>query len=1290
MPDKYREIPYNYTSFSDREIVIRFMGDAAWETINHLRSKRKTGRSARYLFELLGDMWVVARNPFIFDDLLSSPRRKQSLIETLNARLAHIGDRANNNPSVLSLHKQAKQAVKGFTENFSQCAADRARILKAFDGITHADNLRFDGHARVAHVTDATDWRVEYPFIVITPDTEAEMARIVGGCIELGLTIIPRGGGTGYTGSAVPLDPFTAVINTEKLDQLSSVEETTLPGTDKTVATIRAGAGVVTQQVSKSATQQGLIFAVDPTSQDASTIGGNVAMNAGGKKAVMWGTTLDNLLSWTMVTPDGEWMDITRRDHNMGKIHEQAEVEFTLERWSDDAREHLVDIRTLKIPGASFRHTGLGKDVTDKFLSGLPGIQKEGCDGLITSARFVLHKNRQQTHTVCLEFYDYDLRTTVPAIVQLRDELANNAAVDLAGLEHLDWRYIKAVKYTPKSAHGTLPRMVLLVDISADKPAALTQAGARLIEIAGARGGEGFVATTAASRIRFWAARKRTAAIAAHTNAFKINEDVVIPLENLGQYSLEIERINIVQSTRNKLATADALIGFFENKSKVFECCLEKLEAPVLETDEPNEQVKILESKRQTALQLLSKTRENWADYLDNLDAASNTVLDQQTQSLIEAPERPLIDILLRNELRISLNKTVIQPLESLFSGLIMQGMRKQIADIHKKYKQKRLFVALHMHAGDGNVHTNIPVNSSDYEMLAEANNIVDEIMGLVLSLDGVISGEHGIGLTKLKYMPEALLSPFVEYKKQIDPKGHFNKGKLLPGSGLENAYTPSFRLLETEALILEDSDLGKLNEEIKDCLRCGKCKPECTTHVPGANLLYSPRNKILASGLVIEAMLYEEQTKRGISLHHFDEMNDIADHCTICHRCLAPCPVDIDFGDVTVLMRKLLIDNKQRRSHIGTKLAMHFLNITDPRWIRMMRFGFIQMGYAAQRTLSRLTGSLKILPARNKQPRSTTGKPNVSRQLVQFSANPLPVLKPAKTLRALLQLDQSNEIPILHFPEQLKNSDEAVFYFPGCGSERLFSEVGLATISMLAQMGIQVILPPSYLCCGYPQKAQGELARAHQINTQNRVLFHRMASTLAYLDVKHVIVSCGTCMDQLLDYQFDTIFPGCRQLDIHEYMLEQGLTLQNTPETEYIYHEPCHDPIKQYDSIQLASKLIGKKIYQSDRCCGESGTFAISRPDIAQQVRHKKLESIRASADQIMVEQHQEGDTKPEIKILTSCPSCKQGLARYRKDTGMDADYLVVEVMKQKYGENWQQLMLDRFADKGLERVLL
>ena len=154
----------------------------------------------------------------------------------------------------------------------------------------------------------------------------------------------------------------------------------------------------------------------------------------------------------------------------------------------------------------------------------------------------------------------------------------------------------------------------------------------------------------------------------------------------------------------------------------------------------------------------------------------------------------------------------------------------------------------------------------------------------------------------------------------------------------------------QQEALLLEESELGELNDDIRNCLRCGKCKPVCNTHIPRANLLYSPRNKILATGLIIEAFLYEEQTRRGISIRHFDEMNDVADHCTVCHKCLNPCPVNIDFGDVSIRMRNILRARGQKRSSPVTWASMAFLNITDPRTIKLMRKVMIEWGYQGQR----------------------------------------------------------------------------------------------------------------------------------------------------------------------------------------------------------------------------------------------------------------------------------------------------------------------------------------------------
>lgn len=263
-PPRLREIPYNYTSFSDREIVIRLLGEESWSLLDELRGKRQTGRSARMLYEVLGDIWVVRRNPYLQDDLLDNPKRRAALIEALNHRLGEVDKRRlatdqaeagdaeaqRRSASVEALLKAAKKAIADFAEEFRQTYDLRKRATKVLGRFTAKDNIKFDGLSRVSHVTDATDWRVEYPFVVLTPDTEDEMAGLVKACIELGLTIIPRGGGTGYTGGAIPLTPMSAVINTEKLEQLGAVEMEILPGLDKPYATIYSGAGVVTKRVS--------------------------------------------------------------------------------------------------------------------------------------------------------------------------------------------------------------------------------------------------------------------------------------------------------------------------------------------------------------------------------------------------------------------------------------------------------------------------------------------------------------------------------------------------------------------------------------------------------------------------------------------------------------------------------------------------------------------------------------------------------------------------------------------------------------------------------------------------------------------------------------------------------------------------------------------------------------------------------------------------------------------------------------------------------------------------------
>ena len=328
-------------------------------------------------------------------------------------------------------------------------------------------------------------------------------------------------------------------------------------------------------------------------------------------------------------------------------------------------------------------------------------------------------------------------------------------------------------------------------------------------------------------------------------------------------------------------------------------------------------------------------------------------------------------------------------------------------------------------------------------------------------------------------------------------------------------------------------------------------------------------------------------------------------------------------------------------------------------------------------------------------------GPAPIKEQVIHFINKKMPGGLPKKTARALLDIEDRDYVPIIRNPKSTTAETEAVFYFPGCGSERLFSQVGLATQAMLWHAGVQTVLPPGYLCCGYPQRGSGQFEKAEKIITDNRVLFHRVANTLNYLDIKTVVVSCGTCYDQLQGYEFNKIFPGCRIVDIHEYLLEKGITLPGSDQPGaggYLYHDPCHSPMKQQDPMKTVKALVGNNVLESKRCCGESGTLGVTRPDISTQIRFRKEEELRKNEAELRNRMQAAGQAPAatgagNVKILTSCPSCLQGLTRYGDDLQnglLEADYIVVEMARHILGEQWLPEYVERANSGGIERVLV
>ena len=452
------------------------------------------------------------------------------------------------------LLEAAPEAVDVFESEFEETARLRKRVIRRLVRVTRRDNISFDGLARVSHVTDATDWRVEYPFVVIHPDTGDEVQPIVKACIELGLTIIPRGGGTGYTGGAVPLTKLSAVINTEKLETLGPVEMITLPGVDMPVATIRCGAGVVTKRVMEAAEAAGRVFAVDPTSADASCIGGNIAMNAGGKKAVLWGTAIDNLASWKMVTPDAEWLLVERIGHNLGKIHDAEVAHFRLTRFGADGSTARGAPEILEIPGRRFRKQGLGKDVTDKFLFGLPGVQKEGATASYRGT-FVCQDAGAHAHR---SFLNFSANLPCRALDRRESRLirsAPNGAIPGRSRTY-GQRYARPSAMPPRDARRP-PKDVLLADIVGEERTGGEAAPAvvRIQTPAAARLHRRLAETASSS------GRPRPTAAMRRTPRLQVNEDVASRWTNSRLSTASAHQHRIVAQEQDRLMRSSRIVS---------------------------------------------------------------------------------------------------------------------------------------------------------------------------------------------------------------------------------------------------------------------------------------------------------------------------------------------------------------------------------------------------------------------------------------------------------------------------------------------------------------------------------------------------------------------------------------------------------------------------------------------------------------------------------------------------------------------------------------------------------
>jgi len=1195
-----REIPFNYTSAGDMQALSLVFDEENVRLLEELRDRRVTGRSARLLMRIIGELLIHRRNPYLYQELIDSHARRVRLFEHALKDLDIIESTSNGESRVLAIVSNLRKYFFGFREEIEQAPDFRRKVKKELGAIVGVDNVLFDPFSLVSHATDATDWRLFLPVAVVTPDNEEQVAPLVAAIAALGLKIIPRGAGTGLTGGAVPLQRDCVIINTEKLNHIRGItyrEFVDDNGISAEAPVIEVEAGVVTEKAMTFAGEQGLVFATDPTSEWSCTIGGNIAENAGGKKAVRWGTCIDNLVEWKIAMPSGESWSVRRTDHRLRKIMHEDTVTYEIVDSQGDIRNRI------ELLGTDIRKKGLWKDITNKALGGVPGLQKEGTDGVITSAHFILYPKYEVTKTLCLEFFGPDMDEASRVIVELSKifPLPANDHEALLALEHFDDEYIRAIDYKVKAARPQMPKAVLLIDIaghSSDEAQAGVDRVAELLE----RHPNTlmFVARDSAEAKRFWADRKKLSAIARRTNAFKLNEDIVIPLEALAEFARFIDELNIDEERHSQ---------------RLF---IERVEQ-LLGEPQAKDDTEQFAAKVPAAMDLCRSTRE----------------------ALGGADEKSLRSFCLIQEFRHEFNE--------LFHGYPDTVSRIDAA--FQYVRDRRIVIATHMHAGDGNVHVNIPVLSNDQPMLQRADHVVDRVMEKVISLGGVVSGEHGIGVTKLKFMEPERIEELTRYRNSVDPQGIMNPGKLQDYNALRYIFTPSFNLLELEAHILKRAQLEELSKKIDYCIRCGKCKTDCCVYYPARGMFYHPRNKNLAIGSLIEAMLYDAQRERKTDFELLRWLEEVADHCTICHKCLKPCPVDIDTGEVSVLERSILQGWGYKHSSPITQMTLRYLDNRSPFYNKVFRNAVVRIGGAAQRMGNRLSAPLQdpehpssIYPLR----------------MMRSSVPPVP----ADTLRDVLPACEADQVLVFE-PEQ--ETDHTVFYFPGCGSERLNSTISMAAIHLLLETGVRVILPPPFLCCGFPSHVNAQNDLNARLVLRNTMMFSQIREMFSYLEFDACVISCGTCLEGLESMETNKLFGG-RIMDVMSYAIEQGLRLEG--DESCLYHAPCHDSLGGNALGELQAMGGFDTVTPVEHCCSEAGTMALSRPDITDSMLHRKREAISDCLEHA-------GSRKV---ILTNCPSCVQGLGRSR-DLGIEPMHMTVAIAEKISGSNWKERFLEQAA---------
>ena len=318
-------------------------------------------------------------------------------------------------------------------------------------------------------------------FAVALPANSSEVAALVGLAAAHGLPVVSRGAGSGLAGGSVP-SPGALVIALNRLDQITI---------DPTQRVAHVGAGAITAEVQRAAEAHGLFYPPDPSSQTASTIGGNLACNAGGPRCVKYGVSADYLLALTAVLADGSSV-----------------------RWGD----------------------GLNGQGVDTSLAQLM-VGSEGTLGLITAATLRLLPRPLARRTSMALFRD--LETACSSVERIMA-----AGILPAGLELMDDACLAAVEsyLSLGLPRDTGAMLLMLADGAPETVEAETAALAALAQAGGATRVE--IARSSADEARLWQARRSVSIALTRIRPARLGEDISVPISRIASCVAQIKAIS--------------------------------------------------------------------------------------------------------------------------------------------------------------------------------------------------------------------------------------------------------------------------------------------------------------------------------------------------------------------------------------------------------------------------------------------------------------------------------------------------------------------------------------------------------------------------------------------------------------------------------------------------------------------------------------------------------------------------------------------------------------------------